>query len=241
MKEPTVRRLPRNKDHPYVITARSFCEDMDISMPLKALLLYCFSRPDDWEYHVSHLACVHKICTKKCLKLLKEGIDKGYISREIKKEGNLNCGVTYYFCEDKSFSNNITDSPETSLSKELFEKYKKLESESRLSNNVTDKARFGHAEKDPLRYNEERKNNERYGSNGCVQKIPKAKREIPKILKIQALSERDQQIIANSYTDSQIVRALEDTQSYHENKEKVRSFAAFITDRCKFYKNKGKK
>jgi hypothetical protein len=71
-----------------------------------------------------------------------------------------------------------------------------------------------------------------------VQKTDRKKREIPHFIKIEGLSPKDQQMFANMFTDAELAKALEDTRSYHENKEKVKNIAAFMMDRAKFYRDK---
>lgn len=239
----TIERAVHDKDHPYTMISKSFCEDMSISMELKSLLLYCFSRTNNWVHYVSQLASVHKICYRKCLKLLDEGIKAGYIQREQMKNGNLNCGIKYFFSENKCFSNNVTDMHENDMSKELFEKYKALEEKNQNSKNVTGVSCFRHAEKVNLRINNTILNTERNEGEQArrnVQKTRTKNREIPKFLEIKGLSKKDQQILANQFSDSELIRALEDTESYHKNKEKVKNIAAFITQRAKSYRDKSK-
>jgi hypothetical protein len=63
-------------------------------------------------------------------------------------------------------------------------------------------------------------------------------REIPPFLKFKPLTEKDMQILANQFTDSELVRGIEDAKSYHMNRKKIKNIAAFITQRCKFYRDK---
>jgi hypothetical protein len=63
----------------------------------------------------------------------------------------------------------------------------------------------------------------------------KPKRDIPAFLNIIELSKNDQQILANSFSDSQLARALEDARSYAKKKGTIANFAAFMTTQCKSY------
>lgn len=242
MQAVTIERAIHNKEHPYTIIAKSFCEDMSISMELKALLLYCFSRKDNWCYHVTHLAKVHKIGYRKCLRLLDEGIKSGYISREKVKENNLNCGIRYFFSENKSFSKNVTDVTESNISEEILEKYKNLERKSHNSKNVTDVSDFRHAENDKLVITDNGINTDRNRLTSENDPKPvKTKRPIPEELKIPELNERDQQLITNQFADNLINLALDDARRFSADGEFINNPAAYLTFRCKKHKEKQKK
>lgn len=247
MSNTTIKRAPRDKLHPFLITPRAFAEDMNISMELKALLLYCFSRPDNWEYHVTHLATVHHISTKKCLKLIREGIDAGYIKRENKRIGNLVQGVIYLFSEEKEFSNNFTDTDESSTSNEIFEKEVISETKPVFSKNVTDSDVFGHAEKDPLINNDRtRINNERSydkRSERSYSTYEERQTKIPHELRNLGLTEKDERIFAKKiregkYEQHHMNLAIEDMKTY---KGVIHNKGAFLTERIEGYTNFSKK
>lgn len=245
MSNPTIKRAPRDKLHPFLITPRAFAEDMSISMELKALLLYCFSRPDNWEYHVTHLAAVHHISTKKCLKLIREGISSGYIARENKKSGNLNRGYIYLFSEEKIFSNNITDTDEPSTSNEIVENTPIQETKQAFSKNVTDTDDLGQSEKVPLINNDrERINNERsydktIGRSCNIHDQGK----IPHELRYLGLTEKDERIFAKKlregkYNMHHMNLAIEDMKTF---RKPIGNRGAFLTQRIEEYTNLSKK
>lgn len=152
--KPTVKRAPRNKEHPYANIPKCFINDFSISLELKAILLYCFSRPDDWEYYACQLASIHKIGYRKLLRLLDEGIAAGYIMRIAKRKGSLLQGYDYLFDEEKHFSNNVTDmskidTPQTYVENDGFSETKQG-SKHDDSNIFTDVSKMRHAEDEVL-------------------------------------------------------------------------------------------
>ena len=66
-------------DKNYVCIHKGALEDPNLSFKAKGLWAYCMSRPDDWEFHVSHLASVSK--EKECAiySALKELKREGYV------------------------------------------------------------------------------------------------------------------------------------------------------------------
>jgi hypothetical protein len=84
----------------------------------------------------------------------------------------------------------------------------------------------------------EKKPEEKPRENVQKQQTKFRNREVPDFLKIKGIPLKDQQILANQFTDSQLIRAKEDAQSYHKNKKKIVNIAAFMTQRCKYYREK---
>lgn len=146
----TIRRALHDKEHPYAIIPKAFIEDFSISLEAKALLLYCFSRKNDWVFYVSQLASVHKIGDKKIRKLLDEACKAGYVKMIHKYVGNLRRGREYLFDENKMFSNNSTDSPKSNTSEKPLEKDSNLETKTDDSTNVCGTANLETSKKGPL-------------------------------------------------------------------------------------------
>lgn len=56
-------------------------QDPNLSFKAKGLWAYCMSKPDDWEFHVSHLATVSKDKEKAVYAALDELIEAGLVTR----------------------------------------------------------------------------------------------------------------------------------------------------------------
>jgi hypothetical protein len=63
-------------------------------------------------------------------------------------------------------------------------------------------------------------------------------RPVPDYLKRKAISEKDQKLLANQFTDSEICRAMEDAMSYKKKIGHINNLAAFLTKRCQEYAQK---
>ena len=63
-------------------------------------------------------------------------------------------------------------------------------------------------------------------------------REVPEFLEKVKLSTQDRQLLANQFSDSELIRAIEDAKSFWKTIEPIKNMAAFLTDRCKEYKIK---
>lgn len=167
----TCKHAPRSKEYPYACISQQFIKDFSISLELKALLLYCFTRPPNWQYSVAHLAKVTKISEKKCQKLLSQGIESGYIHRERAKTGNLKSRMIYLFSELKDFSNNVTDTTENDLSENNFENTPILETKRPVSNKFSDTDDFDASKSDS--YNKYSSSKEEVRSNERLIPSPK--------------------------------------------------------------------
>lgn len=97
----SIIRIQKNKDNPYVIVHKGFLEDPNISLKLKGFLAYCLSKPNDWKFHVRHLASVLKEGKDAIYGIIDEGIEHGYITRsEQRIKGKFEC-VDYIIHETK--------------------------------------------------------------------------------------------------------------------------------------------
>lgn len=262
MSDPILKRADRIKEKPWHKVYDDFSQDTSISIDLRGLILYCISLPDDWEFHASHLAKVNNITIKRCYALIQEGINAGYIAKEFIKIGNLNNGVSYRFSDDKAEIKNISPTQSKSaLSEEQFEKPEVQRENAYFSNISFDTAIFDASKNDTLRKNtyenryklrnvpkkEQNLSDElvekfkAMGGSVGVTKIPKAKREVPSLLKIPELNDRDRQVLANQFADNLLELALDDARNYAKDGGNILNAAAFLTERCKHYKNKGTK
>lgn len=77
----TIIRIVHNKENPYVVLHKSALENPRLSFKAKGLWAYCLSRPDNWEFHVSHLKTVSKEGEDAVYSALKELIEEGYCER----------------------------------------------------------------------------------------------------------------------------------------------------------------
>jgi hypothetical protein len=114
----SVIRVKHQKN--YVVIHKGALENPKLSFKAKGLWAYCMSRPDDWEFHVSHLATVSKEKEDAIYSGIKELIDEGYCRKfqtnKGKGEGNGrgSFGAVDYEIYEEPVSNNFsqTDFPE---------------------------------------------------------------------------------------------------------------------------------
>ncbi len=66
----------------YVVIKKTALEDPRLSFKAKGLWAYCMSRPNNWEFHVSHLATVSKESKTAIYSSFDELIECGYCKRE---------------------------------------------------------------------------------------------------------------------------------------------------------------
>lgn len=81
-----VFRVKKDKDNPYVLVNKCFIYDKKISFKAKGILMYCLSRPDNWQFYEEEISnnSVEGISSVKSG--LKELRDKGYIVRKRKRD-----------------------------------------------------------------------------------------------------------------------------------------------------------
>lgn len=97
----TLMRVQKNKENPYVILNKKFLEDPNISLKLKGFIAYCMSKPDDWLFHIEQLASVLKE-GKDCIQaIVREGIEHGYIEKNVIKVKGRFASVDYIIHEEK--------------------------------------------------------------------------------------------------------------------------------------------
>ena len=77
----SIFRIQKNKENPYVIINKEMLENPNLSLKLKGFLAYCLSKPDNWKFHVRHLASVLKEGKDAIYAIIDEGIEFGYIER----------------------------------------------------------------------------------------------------------------------------------------------------------------
>jgi hypothetical protein len=73
------------KNTNYVCLHKGFLSDKNLSFRAKGLLAYCLGRPDNWEFHVSHLQEVSTEGRDAVYAAIKELIREGYIIRKLNR------------------------------------------------------------------------------------------------------------------------------------------------------------
>lgn len=89
----TVIRVSHQKN--YVVINKLVLEDKDLSFKAKGIWAYYMSRPDDWTFHVSHLATISSEKEKAVYSGLKELEKAGYL-RKIQLRENGRFGTFDY-------------------------------------------------------------------------------------------------------------------------------------------------
>lgn len=139
----TVIRTEHQKN--YVIINKNVLEDKTLSFKAKGIWVYCMSRPDDWQFHVSHLATVSLDGRDAVYAGLKELENAGYLKKVSCRDNGKYTGVDYVISELKQISpktenpdavNPVTANPPLvsidslpSIEKDLLPKEKKFSKE----------------------------------------------------------------------------------------------------------------
>lgn len=106
----------------YVVIKKTALEDKRLSFKAKGLWAYCMSRPNDWEFNVSHLSTVSKEGKEAIYSSIKELIKYGYCTKEqdrVARGKGYGRGtyarVDYTIFEEPQNSNNFSQTgfPET--------------------------------------------------------------------------------------------------------------------------------
>ena len=71
----------------YVVIKKTALEDPNLSFKAKGLWAYCMSRPNDWEFNITHLATVSKEKEVAVYSAIKELIKAGYAMRNQENKG----------------------------------------------------------------------------------------------------------------------------------------------------------
>ena len=86
------------KTENFVILHKGALENPNLSFKAKGLWAYCMSRPDNWEFHVSHLATVSLDGEDAVYSAIKELIENGYCERIQENNGRFG-KMDYYIHE----------------------------------------------------------------------------------------------------------------------------------------------
>jgi len=120
----TIQRCPHDKQHPYVMINSNLIDDETISPLCRWLLIYLLKNKDGWKICPQQVINHAKefLGRDKVLALFDEAIEKGYMYRVVKKNGNLNNGYKYFVSETPKFKKSFRDpeKPETEKLKKSF-------------------------------------------------------------------------------------------------------------------------
>lgn len=99
----TCVRAPRDKEHPYFMTARAPAQDtQNLSLDERGMLWYILSLPSNWIAHPMHLAKSNGIGSKeKIYRILKSLMKAGYCERITTRKNGRHESTCYMFYEDK--------------------------------------------------------------------------------------------------------------------------------------------
>jgi hypothetical protein len=123
----------------YVCIHKGALEDPNLSFKAKGLWAYCMSRPDDWSFHVSHLATVCQDRKTAIYSAIKELIKAGYCEKIQLREKGRNCGVEYIIHEISNLKKSLRHSGNLNSESLNSENQPLLSNDSLLSNDAHQK------------------------------------------------------------------------------------------------------
>lgn len=129
----SVIRIKHDKN--YVCIHKGALEDPNLSFKAKGLWAYCMSKPNDWEFHVTHLATVCKDKKTVIYSCLKELIKAGYCERLYKMEKGRRTGVEYVINEIPNLKISLRHSGNLNLENLNLENQPLLSNDSSLVSN----------------------------------------------------------------------------------------------------------
>lgn len=102
------------KNAHYVCIHKGFLEDKNLSFRAKGLLAYCLGKPDNWEFHVSHLQNVSTEGRDAVYSAIKELMNAGYIMRTVSRvKGKFEKGrYEIYETPQKIEKKPVTENPD---------------------------------------------------------------------------------------------------------------------------------
>ncbi len=80
----TVIRIKPQKE--FVSLKNSVLQDPNLSLEAIGLWSHCMSRPENWTFHITHLANHFKVGSKKIYNIINELIENSYAFKGQKKE-----------------------------------------------------------------------------------------------------------------------------------------------------------
>jgi hypothetical protein len=116
--KPSIIRVEKNKDNPYVMINKGYIDDKSLSWQAKGLMTFLLSKPDTWKIYLADLKKQSKNGRDATAAILQELIKAGYMQRKMLRDSKGHfCGYDYTIFEtkkDKS-ENGVsdTDNPNT--------------------------------------------------------------------------------------------------------------------------------
>lgn len=239
----SVIRTVHNKENPYAQLSKKVINDTNLSLEALGLWTWCMSKPNDWTFHVDHIAKERNVSKKVIYRIIKELISNSYCIRfQQRTQSHGKFGeYEYFFFEYK---------PEESDIKEILELYPNLNSPelSKIKNSLPC-SQNGHAANDVDFSQEKCPHNE----NEPLSLLPHAAnplsgfghstKDISKIeeratsesrnaaaflefMKSKQLTDDDIRTIYPTYSEENIREAI----AWVESKPNVQKFAAYLTN-----------
>jgi hypothetical protein len=108
----SIIRVEHNVEKPYVQVSRKMLTDSEIDLQLKGFLAHLLSKPTDWKIIPALYAKEVKVSLPTLYRIMKRGIETGYIYRSLEKyqeRGQWKTSCHYVVFEDKDERRAFTD------------------------------------------------------------------------------------------------------------------------------------
>lgn len=107
---PIIRAI-HDKDHPYTVISNALVNDPSLSLNALAVMTYLISKPNDWRVRADDIQRRFQISRGKVYGILDELMERGYLSREIIRQGGRVKECRYTVMEHPVPALPDTDSP----------------------------------------------------------------------------------------------------------------------------------
>ena len=107
---PIIRAI-HDKDHPYTVISNALVNDQSLSLNALAVMTYLISKPNDWRVRADDIQRRFQISRGKVYNILDELMERGYLSREIIRQGGRVKECRYTVMEHPVPALPDTDSP----------------------------------------------------------------------------------------------------------------------------------
>lgn len=107
---PIIRAI-HDKDHPYTVISNALVNDPSLSLNALAVMTYLISKPNDWRVRADDIQRRFQISRGKVYNILDELMERGYLSREIIRQGGRVKECRYTVMEHPVPALPDTDSP----------------------------------------------------------------------------------------------------------------------------------
>ena len=107
---PIIRAI-HDKDHPYTVISNALVNDPSLSLNALAVMTYLISKPHDWRVRADDIQRRFQISRGKVYGILDELMERGYLSREIIRQGGRVKECRYTVMEHPVPALPDTDSP----------------------------------------------------------------------------------------------------------------------------------